>query len=390
MSQQSIIKKLNEFLVHNREIDLLEAELREFNPLKILKIEHFEIRHSNVLAWLLDPRENHGLGEAFLKKLLVRIWIENERIKFPITITEILNSSFYDAQVLREFGFTDILIFSKSNNIGFLIENKIHSKERKGQIERYIKRLKGEFSSVEIIPILLTLDDLGSDEEERDYSGLNYEHVYDILTHLMQLYGKGLNTRVADFIRAYLETLEVLTMQDKSEVVQLCKEIYRLHKEAVDAIIEYGIRTSYDEAIDEFLKGKLIQEACRNGRAFWFLPEVLFKKAPKFNLGWKSPYPISFWFKFSQNKIGLILEVGPFSDPEKRLSFVKEINNASYFKVYKEAFRPESKYTRIYSEYLKYDEWDDTEQLVATMNKLYEKAKEAEKHLALVMDKFKW
>ena len=112
---------------------------------------------------------------------------------------------------------------------------------------------------------------------------------------------------------------------------------------------------------------------------------------PKFNLGWKSAYPVSCWFKFSsKDKIGLILEVGPFSDPEKRLSFIKELKDCSYFKVYKEAFRLESKYTRIYSKYLKYSDWDDTEQLVSTMNNLYSDSKEAEQKLIQVVDKFKW
>lgn len=31
----------------------------KFNPFKILKVDKFEIRHSNMIAWLLDPMENH-------------------------------------------------------------------------------------------------------------------------------------------------------------------------------------------------------------------------------------------------------------------------------------------------------------------------------------------
>ena len=53
--------------------ELIEKFLKrsiEFNIFKVLKLEDFEIRHSNFLAWLLDPSENHELKDEFLKKFL--------------------------------------------------------------------------------------------------------------------------------------------------------------------------------------------------------------------------------------------------------------------------------------------------------------------------------
>lgn len=44
--------------------------LGKFNPFRILKIEDYEIRHSNVIAWLLDPKESHGLGTEILSKFI--------------------------------------------------------------------------------------------------------------------------------------------------------------------------------------------------------------------------------------------------------------------------------------------------------------------------------
>ncbi|WP_415534212.1 PD-(D/E)XK nuclease family protein [Ethanoligenens sp.] len=35
----------------------------------MLKITHAEIRHSNVLAWLLDSTASHGLGDAVLRHI---------------------------------------------------------------------------------------------------------------------------------------------------------------------------------------------------------------------------------------------------------------------------------------------------------------------------------
>ena len=37
---------------------------REFNTFDVLRYAEYEIRHSNVLAWLLDPGQTHGIGRG--------------------------------------------------------------------------------------------------------------------------------------------------------------------------------------------------------------------------------------------------------------------------------------------------------------------------------------
>lgn len=384
-----IVNQLNEFLVDNHNLDRLEAELRKFNALKILRIEHAEIRHSNVLAWLLDPQESHGFGDAFLKKLLGRILLDHEGNRTPITVMEMLKANLYDTQILREFGYTDIVILSKSNNVAFLIENKVRGKANHKQIARYIKMLKEEFPKLHVIPVFLTLYN-SEPNVKMECVGLNYKQVYSTLKHLMELYSNGLNPRVVDFIKDYLKTLEDLTVQENSEVVKLCKDIYRRHKDALEAIVKFGMGSSYDLIIEEFKKGKRLTEIYHNNREFWFLSDEL-KGAPKFNLGWRSPYAVSFWFEFSEgDKVGLILEVGLFPDAQKRLEFIHKLKNFTELKVYKDAFRIESKYSRVYTKYVKFQDWDDAEGLVAIMNKLYNEARGAEKALAQAVTTFQW
>src|SRR5262245_21036307 len=64
---------LNELLVNCPDLGRLEGMLGGFNLFRVLKFEHGEIRHSNVLAWILDPSESHSLDETFLKKWLMRV-----------------------------------------------------------------------------------------------------------------------------------------------------------------------------------------------------------------------------------------------------------------------------------------------------------------------------
>lgn len=63
---------LEAFVVDNPDLERLESLLAEFNIFEALwgKKVRGELRHSDFLAFLLNPTENHGLGDIFLRKLL--------------------------------------------------------------------------------------------------------------------------------------------------------------------------------------------------------------------------------------------------------------------------------------------------------------------------------
>jgi hypothetical protein len=51
-------------------IEWLERGLEKFNIFSALRVERLEVQHSNFLAYLLNPRQKHGLEDRFLKKFL--------------------------------------------------------------------------------------------------------------------------------------------------------------------------------------------------------------------------------------------------------------------------------------------------------------------------------
>jgi hypothetical protein len=57
-------------VVDNPELERLEALLDEFNIFEAIGAVRVELRHSDFLAFLLNPTQNHGLGDAFVKRLL--------------------------------------------------------------------------------------------------------------------------------------------------------------------------------------------------------------------------------------------------------------------------------------------------------------------------------
>ena len=76
-NDQADIHELEHFLLDNPELDRLESLLQKFNVFETLKITEVEVRHSYVLAWLLNPSENHGIGSYFLKQFLKYYFMES-------------------------------------------------------------------------------------------------------------------------------------------------------------------------------------------------------------------------------------------------------------------------------------------------------------------------
>ena len=78
-------KALEALVVDNPDLERLEALLDQFNIFEAIGAVWQELRHSDFLAFLLDPQQNHGLGDVFLKRLLQKVLVSAESDKMPIT-----------------------------------------------------------------------------------------------------------------------------------------------------------------------------------------------------------------------------------------------------------------------------------------------------------------
>ena len=61
---------LEAFVVENADLEALEGFLEQFNIFEAVGVVRQELRHSDFLAFLLDPRQNHRLDDAFVQRLL--------------------------------------------------------------------------------------------------------------------------------------------------------------------------------------------------------------------------------------------------------------------------------------------------------------------------------
>lgn len=125
-----------------------QAKRREFNAFDVLRYAEYEIRHSNVVAWLLDPGETHGAGRAFLDWFLGEV---NESIA---------DAGAQGVRVYRELHYVDVTIFLESAQGQHIvaIENKPggYSPEHLAQVCRYARMLSEKYPEYTLHNVLLT------------------------------------------------------------------------------------------------------------------------------------------------------------------------------------------------------------------------------------------
>lgn len=233
----NIEEKLNTFL---KDIDILEGLNNletEDNLFDILKISEAEIRHSNVLAWLLDPQKSKEVGKFFLRKLFILMMDRME----TFNAADLTVDNFDDVEVRREWLHTDILVILRKKgepNFVFCIENKVNSKQGKEQLETYRKCLESQPEFKEVVKkkricyLFLRVKD--ESPNDKNWIEIDYNDVGKILNEALTRCSMSQDSRY--FITQYLSTLRKKGMMDDQEMMDLAQKIYNKHKEALDYI----------------------------------------------------------------------------------------------------------------------------------------------------------
>jgi len=395
-------KLLDRFLVENAELEGLNAKLAEFNIFNVLNIQQKEIRHSNTLAWLLNPTESHGLGDRFLKRFLSRLLIENDEVDVSLSPAKVELFDFDDVEVNREWRNIDILVRSPSQKWTLLIENKIKSKESTGQLKRYIQTVRDEYTEDEIIPIFLTLEGDEASEEgiKSGYISLSHIQVLDIISKMYQQYESRIPEDAKVFLRHYIDILRRLTMQDE-ELLELCKAIYRKHKTAIDLITSYGASSQVVDVCHDVVEKYDETAHCqKTANRVWLVTKDMVKGMEEVDLnGWgvlEKKYPVYWWYHFIKRtgKLKLSLEVGPVADYEKRKALLDVIKDAG-FSFWEGGYKEGAKFTRIYSVNKKLtlneegDIDDSIEKVGAVAKSLWEKSKEQREKINTLLKNYK-
>ena len=227
------IKKLYSNLINDIEFDVLELGLKKPNIFQILNISKKEIRHSNFLAWLLDPNESHKIGGVFLKRFLREVFSSSRFEEIDQIAVEGLDIS--NAKIYREWNNIDILIIV--DGIIICIENKVGSKEHSNQLERYKKIVQNQYPKLKKTYVYLNPEGLDSVDQSEYYHPIGYNFIVDSLERILEIYDHSINERVKNYISDYLIIIKREIMNN-DKLIKTAVNIYENHKELFDFIIE--------------------------------------------------------------------------------------------------------------------------------------------------------
>lgn len=246
------LKALEAFIVDNPDLERLEALLDQFNIFEAIGVARQELRHSDFLAFLLDPQENHRLGDAFIKRLLQRVLMSVPDVSKPVTPIELSLWDLSRMEVQREWHHIDIFLLDERNQLAIIVENKVDTGEHSDQLQRYYETVQGHYPGYKTVSLYLS--PTGDEPSHEAYLPLSYGLVCETLDSLADSQLSILNNDLRILITHYTEMLRRHIVGD-SEIARLSQQIYRKHQRAIDLIFEHrpDIKAEIKTIVDDLV-----------------------------------------------------------------------------------------------------------------------------------------
>ena len=338
---------LEALIVDNSELERLEALLGQFNLFEAIGAVRQELRHSDFLAFLLDPAQNHRLGDEFLRRFLLKARQSTKLWSPSISAVNLAVWDLDETLVLREWRNIDILLVNDQHRLVVVIENKIDSGEHSRQLDRYWAIATQQYPGWHVVGLYLT--PAGAISSAETYASLDYVAVAELAERLAETRQSTLGADVRTVLTHYAQLLRRHVVSE-SEIADLCREIYRKHRRALDMIYEYRpdqqaviydllvalVRSTSGLDLDQYSKSN-IRFAPNN----WDAPEL------KEGSGWTASKRILlFQFNNATDSLKLHLYIGP--GPAETRSMLLEMAKGAGAPFYSQYSKLGAKWHTIY------------------------------------------
>lgn len=354
---------------------------QKINIFKAAGLVRQEIRHSNLLAFFLNPAQPHGLADEFLKILLSNLPHSDTKSRTPFSRVYHLMNSLSDIQVRREVMNIDVLIWSEKSRFLLAIESKIDADQGSNQLEKYRINLENKFPDYELQLVYLTVN--GDPPNDSSWVIATWNDIFEALQAALFKKIPFLAQEAIFAADQYLDLIktEIIMEEANLPLIEVCRKIYSEHKKAIDLIIKHGAISSFTEGAEQFFgeKKELVQYSIGPSRAV-FLPRNISEACKKSNFTLEQTRgffgknnAIVMWFSYEENKIRLILEIGPWEN-EGRENLVQKIKKtmvASPEVISRN--KTTATYSRIWTATENIDEDPSVDRIVEAMTMLYTK-----------------
>lgn len=249
----SDIARRIEGLLADRDFRDLELSRRAKTLFDVVGKSQDESTHSRILAWLLDPSQDHGFGSRILRDVLAVLAraARSKDIRYPDgSGEEVLDPlhaavlTLNDVDVRTEHKFSsgrrlDIVACSRDEQWLLIVENKIGAAEGEQQTTDYYTEAAKMFPPEHFRNRLfayLTPD--GRRPVSKHFVPVTYREVAEALASVPGEGASALGRLVLDQYNSQL--LEANMAIDTRKLKTICRQLYRQHKDAIDTILQYG------------------------------------------------------------------------------------------------------------------------------------------------------
>ena len=195
-----------------------ELQAPAFNPFDVLQVADFEIRHSNVLAWLLQPGGTHGIGGRFLRALVEHLTLRGDTRS--LSRLKPLPPGFDDESNIdvrredyHERLYADITVGFQAERVLLIIENKVEasSRDAEKQVEDYQRAFRKKYKNrYDDYPgALLTVSPAPETGDAKgDVIHVSWKDVSGIIGSLLDDQETFTDGHVRAFVERYLDVIE--------------------------------------------------------------------------------------------------------------------------------------------------------------------------------------
>ena len=224
-------------------LNLVDDYLSRLNFFEIIHVAKHEVRHSYMLAWLMDPKGSHGLGD-----LILRGFVEYAKSSRS-------NMDFTSFTIRQEWHRTDLLAVSEKEKLVLCIENKVEFNEHDDQLDRYQEDVRYYFPGYEHYFLYLTPRGKLSSKPDV-WKAVGYQTVLDIIEQALVSADSSADATV--FIKHYADAIRRNIVEDE-ELKEICQKIYKEHRRALDLILKYKPERAYEphEVLGRWMKAQL-------------------------------------------------------------------------------------------------------------------------------------
>ena len=349
---RDLVSAMEALLLDADGIGEIEARLGGFNIFEAIGHTRAEERHSDFLAFLLDPNETHGLGTEFLSQFVVEVLKAVRPESRPVSLSEMVLTDLGDCLVLREHHLIDVVCIDETRRFLLAIENKVGSGEHSDQLRRYRSFLEGQYRDYRGVLAYLTPDNETPSDE--DWAPVGYGEVLSIVESLADRHEERLGQAVFICLDHYARMLRRNIVPD-NELAEIARAVYRRHKAALDFIFEQ--RPDDQLEIGEFAadlasRDERIEVVRRTKTYINFFPAA-WREIPAFNAtpveDWtRSGHSLLFEIRNMPDSIRMAIVIGPAPNDDLRRAILDfGHGNPRMFPGATSNLYP--KYTQIYS-----------------------------------------